>query len=298
MKINIISPSVHSVNTNKDGANVQGDEIIARAWQKYLALDDRVDQVTINGFDNIKYDVCLSFTPLAPSTNGYQVLYLQNVFPKPAWPGTVEVYKSIKQKYNSFIFPSPGLKERCGEGLVSQFAVDPELFNPAPAEKRLAHNCCFVGNNIRDKTTTEKYILAARDKGLVVYGNQAGWNDNICVGKISLEDERILYSSSKVCLNAHLDEHLEYGSFNFRIFNILACKGFLISDYSPYLENEFKDCIAFTEGYNNLIEQLDYFLNHPEATDSYRQLGYKKVLEKHTFNHRVKEFLSWIEGKL
>ena len=298
MKINIVSPSTNSVNTKANGANVQGDEIIARAWQKYLSLDTRVDQVILNGSDSVKYDVCLSFTPLAPSTNGYKVLYLQNVFPKPAWPGTVEVYQQVRNSYNAFIFPSPGLQKECGDGLIAQFAVDPDIFYPTNTDQRLAHNCCFVGNNIRDKATTKKYILSARDKGLVVYGNQAGWNDNICVGKISLEDERALYSSSKICLNAHLDEHLEYGSFNFRIFNILACKGFVISDYSTYLEDEFKDCIVFTEGDNNLREQIDYYINNIETTDTYRQAGFNKVLEKHTFKHRVQEFLLWIEDQL
>ena len=172
MKINIVSPSTNSVNTKVDGANVQGDEIIARAWQKYLNLDSRVEEVFINGVDNIRYDICLSFTPLAPSTNGYKVLYLQNVFPKPAWPGTIEVYKSIKNNYDAFIFPSPGLQQECGEGLVSQFAVDPDVFYPTEIDPILSHNCCFVGNNIRDKITTEKYILTARDKGLVVYGKR------------------------------------------------------------------------------------------------------------------------------
>ena len=298
MKINIVSPSTNSVNTKQDGANVQGDEIIARAWHKYLNLDKRVEEVVLNGPDSIKYDVCLSFTPLAPSTNGYKVLYLQNVFPKPAWPGTVEVYQHVKNNYNAFIFPSPGLQKECGDGLVCQFAVDPTIFYPSYIDNALAKDCCFVGNNIRDRATTEKYILAARDKGLVVYGNQAGWNDPICVGKISLEDERVLYSSSKVCLNAHLDEHLQYGSFNFRIFNILACKGFIISDHSEYLENEFKDCIVFTEGDGQLREQIDYYINNLQAAEKYREAGFNKVLDKHTFKHRIEDFLLWIGDKL
>lgn len=298
MKINIVSPSTSSINTNRDGANVQGDEIIARSWLKYLNNDSRVDCVTINGSDNIKYDISLSFSPLLPSTNGYQILYLQNIFPKPAWPGTIEMFHSVKHNYNAFIFPSPGLQKMCGDGLVCQFAVDSDIFYPTNTSDELMHNCCFVGNNIRDKETTEKYILCAKNKGLVIYGNLDGWQHPNCFGKISIEKERLLYSSSKICLNAHLNEHLIYGSFNFRIFNILACKGFIISDRSKFLEDEFKDCIEFTDGYTDLLDKIDYYVTNPDKTVQYRENGYNKVLQNHTFKHRVDDFLSWVGEKL
>jgi spore maturation protein CgeB len=297
MNINILIPSTSSINTINNGANVQGDELVARSWAKYLQKDTRVSNVDINGFGI--YDISISFSPLVnQQMTGYKVLYLQNVFPKPAWPGTIEVYHQIKNNYDSFIFPSEGLMNNCGEGLVCQFAVDPDLFFPKSINDNLSHNLCFVGNNIRDQQTSEKYLLCAKDKGLAIYGNPAGWNSPLCKGKISIDDEATLYSSSKICLNAHLAEHLDYGSYNFRIFNILACKGFIISDRSKFLETEFNDCMEFTDGNDDLLSKIDYYLNNPEETNKYREYGYNHVLSKHTFKHRMSDLLNWLGTKL
>lgn len=298
MNINILVPSTTSITTINDGANVQGDELVARSWAKYLQRDSRVSTVDINGSKN-NYDVSISFSPLINSfMAGFKVLYLQNVFPKPAWPGTIEVYNQIKDRYDAFIFPSEGLMDRCGEGLVCQFAVDPELFYPQTSNNNFAHNLCFVGNNIRDSVTSDKYLFCVKDKGLVIYGNPAGWNSEFCKGKISLLDEAVLYSSAKICLNAHLSEHLDYGSYNFRIFNILACKGFIISDTSKFLEDEFQDCMVFTDGGGDLISKTEFYLQNPNETIKYKEYGYNYILSKHTFQHRISDLLHWLGTKL
>lgn len=294
MNINILVPSTNSINTINNGANIQGDELVARSWAKYLAQDPRVSSVDMNGL-RTNYDVSISFSPLIDvPMYGYKILYLQNVFPKPAWPGTVEMYQQHRYRYDNFIFPSDKLRDMCGDGLVCQFAVDPELFYPKKTNSYLNHNLCFVGNNIRDQETSHKFLLCAKDRGLVIYGNPMGWNSTLCRGKISIEDEATLYSSSKICLNAHLSEHLDYGSYNFRIFNILACKGFIISDKSKFLEDEFRDCMEFTDGDKDLLNKIDYYLQNPEQTTKYRERGYEHVMSKHTFKHRIQDLLNWL----
>jgi len=294
MIINIISPSTSSINSINNGANVQGDELVARLWVKNLNNDERVTKAYLNGDNSIKYDISITFSPMINCTNGYKILYLQNIFPKPQFIGTKEVYDKVKNLYNNFIFPSDGLRKDCGDGFVCQFATDPDLFFPQQIKKEFEHNCCFVGNNIRDPETTQKYITSAKNHGLFIYGNQSGWNSPHCYGKISLQDESYLYSSSKICLNAHLKEHLEYGSFNFRIFNILACKGFIISDWSPFLEKEFYNCMVFTDGYKDLEDKIEYYLNNQDMTTIYRETGYEKVIQEHTFKHRMKQLIDWI----
>jgi len=296
MRINIISTSTSSLNTSNNGANVQGDEMVARAWHKYMSRDSRVSEIYLNGSTDTSYDVSIAFSPLVECTSGYKVLYLQNVFPKPHWPGTVGMFHSVANNYNNFIFPSDGLKNEChSDGLVCQFAVDEEIFYPKQPADNLCHNLCFVGNNIRDAVSLNKYLLCVADMGLVIYGNPQGWNSNLCHGKISVEDEATLYSSAKICLNAHLTEHLNYGSFNFRIFNILACKGFIISDSSIFLNHEFSNSIVFTEGFYDLREKISFYLNNPDETLPFRENGYMHVLKYHTFKHRTTSIIDWLE---
>jgi hypothetical protein len=296
MRINILVPSVSSISTENNGANVQGDEMVARAWVKYLARDSRVELVELNGLEPA--DVCVSFTPLAKGSTGLQVLYLQNVFPEPEWPGgTLGMFAKARPHFDAFVFPSPGLRDRCCDGLVLQFAVDHEVFYPRPPAE-LAWPVVFVGNNIRDRDTTERYILACRDQGLVVFGNPAAWNDPVCHGKCSVEAEAQAYSAAAVCLNAHLREHLEYGSFNYRIFCALACGGFMVSDWSPHLEAEFGGCLAFTDGGEELRRVVGHFLRHPHETLPFREAGRRLVLERHTFAHRMTNLVDWLETKL
>jgi hypothetical protein len=295
MKINILVPSVSSISTENDGHNVQGDEMVARAWVKYLARDPRVERAELNGLEPA--DACISFTPFAKGTSGLQVLYLQNVFPEPEWPGTVEMFSRARPHFDAFVFPSPGLQRRCCDGLVLQFAVDPEVFYPRPPAE-LAWPVVFVGNNIRDRDTTERYILACRDQGLAVFGNPAAWNDPVCRGKCTVDAEAAAYSAAGVCLNAHLREHLEYGSFNYRIFCALACGGFMASDWSPQLEAEFGTCLVFTDGGEELRRVVGHFLKHPHETLPFREAGRRLVLERHTFAHRMTALVDWLETKL
>ena len=294
MRLNILVPSVSSISTENNGNNVQGDEMVARAWVKYLARDPRVERVSLNGLEPA--DACISFTPFAKGTGGLQVLYLQNVFPEPEWPGTVEMFARARPHFDAFVFPSLGLRDRCCDGLVLQFAVDPEVFYPRPPAE-LAWPVVFVGNNIRDRDTTERYILACRDQGLVVFGNPAAWNDPACHGKCSVEAEAQAYAAAAVCLNAHLREHLEYGSFNYRIFCALACGGFMLSDWSPHLEAEFAGCLAFTDGGEELRRVVGHFLEHPHETLPYREAGRRLVLKRHTFAHRMTDLVNWLETK-
>lgn len=294
MKLNILVPSLESITTVDNGRNVQGDEMVARALAKYLHRDPRVESVEINGANSAH--ACISFTPFAKGRRGLQVLYLQNVFPEPEWPGTVAIFEAVRPHFDAFAFPSPGLRDRCCDGLVLQFAVDPEVYCPRGTAD--APPVVFVGNNIRDRETTERYILACRDQGLAVYGNPAAWNDPVCRGKCSIEDEATMYENAGVCLNAHLREHLEYGAFNFRIFAALACNGFVISDSSPRLESEFGGCVEFTNGNDNLRRMVEKYLRHPELTHPYREAGRRLVLERHTFAHRAAALVDWLETKL
>lgn len=302
MKINILIPSTTSLTMRNDGSNVQGDELVARLWAKNLMEDNRVELVDLNSYpcQRDDYDVSISFTPLIESTGGFKVLYMQNCFPKPAWPGTVEMFQKMKARYDGHVFPSNGLREACGQddGLVCQFATDLDLFGPRDYSESLDHNLCFVGNKIRDESTNEKYIMCTKDRGLVIYGNAHGWQSEYCRGKISIPDEAVLYSSSKICLNSHLEEHLLYGSYNFRIFNILACKGFIISDHSQFLEDEFGECMVFTSGGQDLLEKVDHYLANPDETTKYRTAGFEKIRREHTFQNRMNDLLNWIGERI
>lgn len=78
-----------------------------------------------------------------------------------------------------------------------------------------------------------------------------------------------------------------------RIFDILGCGGFLMTNYQPELLDHFEigvDLEAYTS-LEELIDKCAYYLNHEDARKQIALNGYQKVKEKHTYSQRVMEML-------
>ena len=303
MKIAITVPSLNSINTNQDGQNIQGDEMIARSWKKYIELSSDIEVTLFNGHEGEKsgFDHVIHFSILYnnwPNINN--ILYFQNVFPPESWPGgTIGQFNIHKHKYNNFIFTSHKLQEHCNtDGLVIQFAVDPDIYKPTYGNG-YNHTISFVGNAIRGPIVNSKYIEPALSRDLAIYGSGAGWPSNYssCLkGKISqIPDESILYTQSKINLNCHINEHIIHDTINYRIYCILACGGVIITDTTPSLENHFSNYVTFTTGNNDLIKTIDDVLNNYDKHKIRAELGKEYVLKSHTFSSRMPDLISYIK---
>ena len=110
---------------------------------------------------------------------------------------------------------------------------------------------------------------------------------------LSLEDERRLYSSSRICLNVHEAQVQRTGcEINERTFKILACGGFQLSDNVRLMRRFFSASELVTaEGGRDWFDTVDYYLRHPEERASIAEAGRTKVLAKHTYHHRARQIL-------
>lgn len=78
-----------------------------------------------------------------------------------------------------------------------------------------------------------------------------------------------------------------------RIFDILGCGGFLMTNYQPELTDYFEIGVD-VEAYSSLEELVDkcaYYLSHEKERETIAQNGYCKVCEMHTYPHRITEML-------
>lgn len=78
-----------------------------------------------------------------------------------------------------------------------------------------------------------------------------------------------------------------------RIFDILGCGGFLMTNYQPEILEHFEigvDLEAYT-GLDELMEKCAYYLTHEEERKQIAQNGYRKVKEKHTYQKRLLQML-------
>lgn len=100
---------------------------------------------------------------------------------------------------------------------------------------------------------------------------------------------------SKIILN--ITRSSFYGvetGINLRIFETLAAKGFLLTDYTPELGELFQIGTEI-ESYSSskeLVDKVKYYLKNEDKRNKIAQKGHDLYLAKYTWNSRLKELLS------
>lgn len=294
---------INTFDINKPG-NVHGDEQIARGLQKYLQRREDVEVVHLYGRETPiehELDVLVHFNPfLETHPQCKNILYLQNAFPKSSYEGgTIGVFNVIKHRFEGYLYTSEKLMKACLPGGIIPFATDPELLQPQPSEL-YHHPVSFVGNDIRGNKINRRYFVPALPFGLVIYGNNT-WAEPLataCQGKIPMPDLPKLYTNCAINLNAHIEEHRDWDTVNLRVFDSLACGGFVLSDWVESLENWLGDSVVFTDGYEDEWAKLVRYLADPELRKEKAKIGQKIVLEHHSYAHRADSLMQYLHESL
>jgi spore maturation protein CgeB len=79
-----------------------------------------------------------------------------------------------------------------------------------------------------------------------------------------------------------------------RTFEVPGCGGFLLTEYVDHLEEYFEVGreIACFKGYDELVAQLAYWLEHPEERAAVADAGYRRVRAEHTYDHRFERIFA------
>lgn len=86
---------------------------------------------------------------------------------------------------------------------------------------------------------------------------------------------------------------------NMRHFEITAAGGFMLCYAQPELADFFEigvECAVFTSE-SDLLEKIDYFLNHPDERTRIAQAGQRRTLSQHLYSHRLHKLLGLIAPK-
>lgn len=81
-----------------------------------------------------------------------------------------------------------------------------------------------------------------------------------------------------------------------RIWDVLGCGGFLLTNYQaeiPYYFKEGEDLVCF-DSPENLCEKVEYYLEHEEERKRIAWNGYRKVREKHSYIERIHTILDTV----
>ncbi|MGQ9628797.1 MAG: CgeB family protein [bacterium] len=102
----------------------------------------------------------------------------------------------------------------------------------------------------------------------------------------------ILYRASKINLNISKPQSIT--SVNQRVFDVPACGGFLLTDYREDLDRFFevgREVMAYRDP-GELPDLVERYLAHPDERERITEAGMRRVLENHTYLHRMKELLA------
>lgn len=106
-----------------------------------------------------------------------------------------------------------------------------------------------------------------------------------------------IFKSSKINLN--LIRSFVDSGLPMRVFDVLGCGGFLLTNAKKDIYKYFEDgkhLVVFHD-WNDLIEKLHYYLTHEEERIEIAQNGYEEVKKHHTYEIRLRKMLETIFDK-
>lgn len=203
--------------------------------------------------------------------------------------------------------------------ILSQWACNHFLYGPSDLPK--TYDVTFIGAAHGNR---KKIVEKIKKEGIDVKCWGSGWKE----GRISQKEMIKIVSQSKINLNFTKSSGVvwkELASIFFRrnfdrtlgldrprhwfdnirafraslwskqikgrIFEIAGCRGFLLTEYAPHLENYYRPGREI-ECFNNipeLIDKIKYYLKNDEARKTIAGAGYERTLRDHTYEKRFNE---------
>jgi spore maturation protein CgeB len=292
--------------------NVIGDELYAESMCRVLRGLPGVTSAELYAPNHLPpgdLDVLIYLNDSLPERAWARrhVLYVQNAYGE----GSDRALARFREaRYDGYAFISNKLlaihRAEGFEGIYLPFGVETSFFNPRTPSADLAWDVAYVGNDIKGKERTVRYLMPAVEHRLGLYGNWAlkrhglkvwrRWTRHhayqrrlasLSQGKIPQEAMPVLYSSAKVNLNVTAQDCVDWDVVTLRTYEVLACRGFLITDRVPIAEQTMAGCLVFTDGADDLRDKLAHYLRHDDERRAIAEAGHRWVLANATVESRV-----------
>jgi spore maturation protein CgeB len=107
---------------------------------------------------------------------------------------------------------------------------------------------------------------------------------------VYMRDMPKIYNATKI--NLDISRFQQRKGTNQRIFDVPACEAFLITDYKQEIEELFDiDEMVFYRTIEDLTKQIEFYKNKPDLRKMIAKRGRKRILERHTYVHRMGQIL-------
>lgn len=129
------------------------------------------------------------------------------------------------------------------------------------------------------KTIGERFDLSIFTAGEKYDDICAHWN-----GFVDYEKEMpLVFTKSRINLN--FTPRMIHSGISLRVLDVMACGGFLLTNYQPEIDEFFKDGVDLVmfEDEEDMIEKIEYYLSHEDEREKIAENGFSKVLYGYTY---------------
>lgn len=294
--------------------NVIGDELHGESMCRALREFPGVETCELHAPNHLpagRLDVMIYLNDTEPDGRfaAKHVLYMQNAYEEGS---DTALARAQKIGYDGYAFISNKLlvlhRGAGYRGIFLPFGVDTDLFRPVGKVEKYSHEVSYVGNDIKGEERTFRYLYPAVKFDFGLYGHWPRhhpiklWKSRpyqrkfgrISRGKIPQEDVPYLYASSKINLNCTARDCVDLDVITLRNYEVLACRGFLITDRVPAAERELAGRAVFTDGGKDLEEKIRHYLARPDERERIAGNGYKYVARNASIRSRMTTLLGYL----
>lgn len=160
-----------------------------------------------------------------------------------------------------------------------------------------ANSCLLVEVTARERKEYLEYISRAVDTDVYTGSDTSALPMIRNKGKVDYRTQMpFVFRNSRINLNITL-RSIQKG-ISLRVWDILACGGFLLTNYQPQLEEFFEigkdlECYFSKE---DMLYKIQYYLEHEEERARIARNGYEKVKQFHGYEQRIQTILEKING--
>ena len=164
------------------------------------------------------------------------------------------------------------------------------------------HEMVLVGGH---NPRREQFVSRMLDLPLEIYGK---WNrqtrgnralkERVVSRGVWGEELLRVYNTSKIVLNITNWDPARYVALNQRVFDVPATGAFLLTDYSPELEEHYRigEEIACYGDVEDLREKARYYLAHDAERRAIAERGYARALTLPTIRDRMRAVIDRVEA--
>ena len=162
----------------------------------------------------------------------------------------------------------------------------------------VAHSYIGMDLAMKERILTLNNLSAYFNVDLYTLSDPSPLQNGITIhkGASSLIEMPKIFHLSKVNLNMTVKPIKE--GLPLRIFDILGCGGFCMTNFQPEIPEYFEigtDLETYT-CQEELIDKCAFYLEHEDLRQQIALNGYEKVCEQHTYFSRIKKMLNLISG--